>query len=231
MPDYEAPCFPIVQSSGVGKTKLLFDYKKKMEKKSRRVFVVSCISPGAGNEKKAKAKYDFYLDLKRMDPKEKVKSRNTFVAQLKEHANIVRVSADGKSSGDEVVFLFDEAQALTKDEGFLIRCLRWFVRTESLNANVVAVLAGTTSFLANFYPEIDEETKASRKGGLNDYHKGCAGLFPPFFDIWTMGCLSNMIMVDESESDYQKAIPYGRPLFARLIAPIDPNKPQEAAAP
>ena len=232
MPSYEAPWFPIVQSSGTGKTRLLFDYKRrsKKENENRRVYVVSCIPPTDEKSKELKAKYDYYLDGLNVGLEDEIAAKKSlranFVQQLMDLTGIKSVAPEQRAP-DEVVLLLDEAQGLTNNKGFLLRCLRWFLRKRSLSANVVAVLAGTTKSLVKLYPELDEETQASRAGDMKDYYSTGSGLLPPFFDIWTMGCLSKWILVDQCKTDYEKAIPYGRPLFARLIAPIDPDKELE----
>jgi hypothetical protein len=76
------------------------------------------------------------------------------------------------------------------------------------------VFAGTSSALANFYQEPPEETN-SRDPNSNEYHEDGTGLYEPFFDICTIGRLRKKLNVI-GDSDYEKAIPYGRPLFALL---------------
>jgi hypothetical protein len=115
-----------------------------------------------------------------------------------------------------VVLLFDESQHLVSKSGWAFRVVRWWLR-EIRGANdaaVVAVFAGTNSALANFYKE-PEKTQNSRDPKVIEYHDKGTKLYEPFFDICTIGCMAD-VALPKKPTDYERAIPYGRPLFALM---------------
>jgi len=139
-------------------------------------------------------------------------------------------AAGGKSEDTSqkrvpVVLLFDEAQAMARADGFLIRVLRWILREVPLNRgpgeqqyDIVAVLAGTNSALANFYPEkvtVSESSRYLQKQKGNYYEEGSVP-FPPFSCFRTTGCLSADPSFLEGDNEYERTIAYGRPLFAAM---------------
>jgi hypothetical protein len=124
------------------------------------------------------------------------------------------------------VLLFDEAQHLLKsDNGFAFRCIRWWLR-EKVNGRpkVVAVFAGTTSALTNFFHNDDKPTTTSRTSGKNYWNYDVQNVsispkivYPPFFHICTIGCLRNLKKDQRlHKNELEVAAYYGRPLFAYL---------------
>jgi hypothetical protein len=139
----------------------------------------------------------------------------------------------------KIALLFDKAQLLLANNGFEFRCIRWWLRAKRDKIHVVAVFAGTTSHLTNFYGKDYPPTLYSRdsKTDYVNYNRNSANepstlkVYPPFFRICTMGCYHNDIPSMSAEipstgtevlpaynewSDFQKSALYGRPLFAHL---------------
>lgn len=238
---YAAPCMPFVQSSGTGKTKLLYDFCKKNQKGQIKNDSIKdgCIedesiedegiedesieakSQARSNDesfdyapkfisclkkdlrcKKPTPVYDFYLDFQGKQKK------TYFVDQL---SHIV-----DSANRDKVVLVFDEAQELSRDGGDLLHTLREFLRCKR-EKDVVAFIAGTNTTLANCYPT-EEQGKSSREGEVagTHYMSGTA-LYEPMFALYTMGCFQNKIGFRKGATEFERAIPYGRPLFARLL--------------
>jgi len=114
---------------------------------------------------------------------------------------------------------------MARADGFLIRVLRWILREVPLNRgpgeqqyDIVAVLAGTNSALANFYPEkvtVSESSRYLQKQKGNYYEEGSVPL-PPFSCFRTTGCLSADPSFLEGDNEYERTIAYGRPLFAAM---------------
>ena len=96
---------------------------------------------------------------------------------------------------------------------------------------MVAVFAGTTASLSNFRKGDDDVilgSTASRDWteSTERYDKG-KKYFPVFSMTTTIGCLAATVdSTTEATSDYHRAIPYGRPLFALLHknSPLDDSK-------
>jgi hypothetical protein len=123
----------------------------------------------------------------------------------------------GVPKNENIVLLFDEAQHLLQStSGFAFRCIRWWLR-EKLESRpkVVAVFAGTTSALTNFFREDEGEGNFSRNGGGPTYWnfdikktKSPKNLYLPFFHICTIGCLS-ILNTKEPINDLENAAYYG----------------------
>ena len=110
---------------------------------------------------------------------------------------------------------------------------------ERRKIHVVAVFAGTNPRFANFLVETDEDltryVSSSRVAPIKtrSYYPKGKNLYPPFHRLTTMG--SCLHLLDEANkpnmatplSDYQRAVYYGRPLFALLatINQLDNNLP------
>ena len=82
---------------------------------------------------------------------------------------------------------------------------------------VVAFITGTNHSLANCYPT-EEQRQASREGEPSaDFYESGTELYPPIIELFTMGCFAKKIVFREDASEFDRSIPYGRPLFARLL--------------
>ena len=140
------------------------------------------------------------------------------------------------TTNTKLVILFDEAHNLLESvtlkfnekevtyNGLLFRLIRvWLAKRRS--AQVLGVFAGTSGGLRN-HRELDKipsvvpaglnapDSRELRKSA--DYHERGSGLFDEFFTTTTIGCLRDSIKHDKDEDEYIRAIPYGRPFFARM---------------
>ena len=128
--------------------------------------------------------------------------------------------------------LFDEAQGLMVgtqglmvgtdiggNRSLLFRRIRWWLR-ERRKKEVVAVFAGTTAELSNFFPVDPPMAQVSRAPKLSykNYEEGDSDkgkkLYAPFFALNTIGCLRKAVAPPTSLTEFERAALYGRPLFA-----------------
>lgn len=241
---YVAPYFCFVQSSGMGKTKILTEYRKAIRNKSdrgRRVITILCVDAQLPEEEQAKY-YDHRFD-----------TRSSQSAPIVEQVFAILdglVSQSAPSAKTEIVLLFDEAQGLmegTDSDGkgsLVFRAVRWWLRA-CRNEKVVAVFAGTTAKLSNFYPpdppargvsRNEEVTYVNFKAGEDDMKE----LYPPFFLLHTIGCLNGSTDAtttatqkdDARDPGFRSALIYGRPLFAyyHLKGELNESKTRQFAA-
>jgi hypothetical protein len=216
---YLAPYLVLIQSSGMGKTKLMYEY---MQEKIRTgeddpntkigdVKLLLCLQ-GTPN-----VEGGIHEELQVPTSAETAhKARDLLIEKLD---GILKVNT---KPGKTVVLLVDEAQHLvTKswdgseigDVGFYFRCFRcWLQRKDR---NVVAVFAGTTSKLTNFF---EEKLSSSHSRGLGDYHADVGKkLYEPFFELTTSGAGKKDdpydIEDEDKNTDFLRSIPFGRPLF------------------
>jgi hypothetical protein len=122
------------------------------------------------------------------------------------------------------VFLFDEAQVLLEShydfQAFLFRCVRTCLRKRRGNTTTIGVFSGTSSAILNYTIQTDflkdsELQKVPPSRGLKDnkdfYSRGLR-TFEPFFTLTTMAVLKPTKEIP-NQSDYDKSIHLGRPLF------------------
>ena len=207
--EYMAPCFPLIQSSGMGKTKLFFEFNNICDSKVE----IECKIVLCTNSDCFESNPSFVREV--------LKVPDTSLASMADLRNAIvnRMNEIIKECKKEkLVLLFDESQFLLEKHGFVFRCIRWWLRERSVRViQVVAVFAGTTSQLANFFRE-DTPTNFSRNTEV-DCYSGGKQLYPPFFDLCTIGIFATsepLAITSNGETDYDKAIPYGRPLFALI---------------
>jgi hypothetical protein len=145
-----------------------------------------------------------------------------------------------------VLLCFDESQVYLEDvtfsssrgektilKAFWFRVIRLWLRLRKHRRHtVVAVFAGTTASLSNFRNGDDDDilgsptTSRDWTESTERYDKGVK-YFPVFSMTTTIGCLAATVdSTTEATSDYHRAIPYGRPLFALLhkSSPLDESK-------
>jgi hypothetical protein len=200
---YMAPYFPIVQSSGMGKTKLLYEYKQRSKDTACRL--IRCVNVLKSNEKET----DTFDSL--LAPPEDVDhgARKWLFAWMDQELETV---PDGTR---KVVFMFDEAQHLMINDGYPFRVIRWWIRDMiPPQYEVVAVFSSTSSRLTNFFRE-DPASSTSR----DPAKKTIFGkeLFRPFYSLCTVGCFANDAGKRNVATEYEKAVYHGRPLFARML--------------
>ena len=233
-------CF--VQSSGMGKTKLMYEYRKlnkppgEIEDNQTQDFdkvVAQLILPTnidlGKEEEQEEGLFDHQLALDEAID-EIPESEND---ALKKAAEKVYEKLDAITrmllGHKKIVLLFDECHRLLKKEfkceAFLFRCIRVWLREERLNGpRVVAVFAGTNSRLNNFFVQSDGQLK--RKAAPSREHERDVGNYdpkgsrpnPPFFQMTTIGSCLALLHDDEDAglTEYARSVYYGRPLFALM---------------
>jgi hypothetical protein len=125
--------------------------------------------------------------------------------------------ASGKHTGRrrKVILLFDESQHLLLNCGAAFQSVRsWLcrIRTTLEAADVVAVFAGTTLGLADVYCDLPKLQLSLMPN--NGFYASGTLPYEPFWNLCTIGLFANLPRTDTAESDYHRAVPYGRPLFA-----------------
>lgn len=210
---YLAPYFAVVQSSGMGKTKLLTEYKK--QQKGIVVKTILCVDAGLTDEQQ-RLYFDDRMDIP-------VDGESGIVNTVESFLN----RTIGKVV-DKCVLLFDEAQGLMKGKdgsnngNLVFRAIRWWLRMERTQ-HVVAVFAGTTAKLSNFFPADpppagpSRDTQKHYKNFIeNESNSESTSLYPPFFQLYTISCLRKVQVKGTAsvEPIFPDAAVYGRPLFA-----------------
>jgi hypothetical protein len=125
------------------------------------------------------------------------------------------------------VFLFDEAQKLLEThydiEAFLFRCIRTWLRMRREETTVIAVFSGTSSAILYYTIPTDLEVDdrlvpvpSSRDVPAYEYYTRGTKIFEPFFALTTMAVLKPTDEKKDDQSEYEKSIPCGRPLFAKM---------------
>ena len=211
---YMAPYFPLIQSSGTGKTKLMFEYKQEMLGNDNIHCALILCHDGNRTSMTGKKESIFtdYLDVSK------------FSANDDGRAQLVKVLNDliekTKKKVKKVVLLFDESQHLIRtSDGWHFRVIRWWLRRPDHKISVVCVFAGTNTSLANYYDEPMKQSTSSRDAGIH-YNEGNK-LYPPFYEITTTGLVartngSQVGCINGNLSEFDVAVLYGRPLFARM---------------
>jgi len=190
--EYLAPLFPIIQSSGTGKSRLLHSIRHlpNREKSTRLILLHRGNTPSLQKE-------DSYDGTHCVPGKINEKNRTN------EKSKIITLITElcEKIEGNRCLLLFDEAQHLIGKDGFLLRVIRWVTRQKNFEVTregnrvrifITVVLAGTNSALANFFPEGEESVslRGSRTLDPENFFTKGKTRFQPFFHIRTMGCLA-----------------------------------------
>ena len=224
---YLAPLLPVVQSSGTGKSRLLYEARKRLRKMGClcRSILLTDQDPEAvkrnldENEDKDEEipSYDEVFKVEEAsNDDEKTKLRNNFrtfvLNQCKEALENLKKKNDYEEQGPpdrHICLFFDEAQHLTVDKGFLFRVLRWIVqeipkyREDPFSSfKITVVLAGTNSALTNFFPETEIAFRTSRYlTDSGNYYEEGQQQYSPFFHLRTQGCLASECGNNESKTD------------------------------
>ena len=121
---YAAPCMPIVQSSGTGKTKLMYDFRHSNDDRivDYDRFLINCLEKDVHGD----GVYDRYLCLN---------TNNDNIDRFQEE--LTKLVA--RSEKERIVLLLDEAQELTRPyNGRRMNTLRKFLRRKREGKKVVA---------------------------------------------------------------------------------------------
>ena len=229
---YLSPTLTKVQSSGTGKSRLITEAKKQLETNKIACRTILLSSKDHANLEKDTFDTSYCIPdtLPGEDGLNKARDmfRNMIFHQCAEAISKSNPNGEpNENDPTEVILFFDEAQHLAKHGGYLFRVLRWILRENPEISNnkkkyrIVAVLAGTTTSLTNFFPEVEAQSSDTRVLNTEGaYFEKGETPFDPFFMFRTMGCLANHPDVrtpqSMSESEYDNMIRYGRPLFAAM---------------
>jgi hypothetical protein len=227
----DAPYFCAIQSSGMGKTKLMYHACDKLAKKAD--WYCCLVLPQAVDiGSPSKSVFKRVIDLQ---------TAFTSYATVAEVVDAVYEKLDHllDTTIDDakedtlyrtVFFCFDEAQCFletfsqragsdssvrTEFPALLFRIIRLWLRKIRKNVHIVACFAGTTASLSGFRFENDDSLQSSRASrewepDEGKLYKMGTEFFPVFTQTTTIGCIAK---TDEG-SEYERAIRYGRPLFA-----------------
>jgi hypothetical protein len=239
---YIAPYFCFIQSSGMGKTKLLHEFAKLTKTTSSHAHEdnsnlseeFSCDFILSGDlllEEEIPNNDVFHLEL---DLEEFVRDPHrdayTVATDIQHHLERLLVTHRfhlGPMKKTHV-FLFDDAQVLLDThyqiEAFLFRCIRTWLRLKRRGCpTLIAVFSGTSSAILKYtdwkkdymLEEMPEE-RSSRDAFVEpmSYSKG-SRFFEPFITLTTMAMLESTAEVPR-QSEYERSLRYGRPLFAKM---------------
>ena len=229
-----APYIALIQSSGMGKTKLFTEFRdmfnlttvdhhhQEQQQQQQACKTILCVDAKLSKEDEEK-----YFDHRLLVEDWKA---NDIVDAVWQNLNTI-LDKSGVTSGGKLVLLFDEAQGLMHGvdihykPSYVFRAIRWWLR-EQRDVQVVAAFAGTTARLSNFYPPDPPEKGTSRKAKveyknyqLND--RDNKELYPPFFELNTISCFRLQKCTSPTKNDETQAVDsgfpmaaiYGRPLF------------------
>jgi hypothetical protein len=239
---YIAPYFCFIQSSGMGKTKLLYEFAKLTKGTSSFTHEGNCniseefscdliLSGNIWLEKEVPNNdvYDFKLELQDFvkDTRRDVYTVATDIQHHLEHLLVTDRSSLGPMKKTHV-FLFDDAQVLLDThyhvEAFLFRCIRTWLRLERRGCpTLIAVFSGTspailkyTNWKMDYALEELQKLRSSRDPPVKkiSYSKG-SRVFEPFITLTTMAVMKPTSEIP-CQSEYEQSIRYGRPLFAKL---------------
>ena len=199
-----APLLAIIQSSGTGKSRLMNCVRNEYRKDTSRTILLAAKEFEDKEKDKIQEDFDavYIVDKNISNGEQKRKKFDKFVREQCRKA-LEKSNDDSNDDSNHVRLFFDEAQHLACNEGFLIRVLRWITREQNFKVGgkrcyLTVVLAGTTSALANLFPEKEQKAGESRTiEGVSHFDEGTVP-FPPFFILRTMGCLA--LSWDESEN-------------------------------
>ena len=218
--EFLAPYFALVQSSGMGKTKLLIELRKLYNGRGQKYVCKTILCLDAFlNEQDQKKFYDYMLLV------DTYKDAESIVKHV--WAIMGHIVHDVKESTEKVVLLFDEAQGLmmgrdaSGNTSLLFRAIRWWLRKQR-DRKIVAAFAGTTIALSNFFPPDPPQYGVSRnqKNLYANYKRGDADmkkLYPPFYELNTIACLRGKTPsrgTQATDPGFPQTAIYGRPMFA-----------------
>jgi len=240
---YYAPYLCFVQSSGMGKTKIMYELCKyynspndETQNENALGRLILCRSPKSQKEEgdKERKLFHHFLDLNNDNHRNQNFQKVLDDVFAKLDAIIKDFSIDESVGMRRVVLFFDEAHYLlgVRDyaenkksmEAMLFRIVRLWICKRRVCLQIVAIFTGTTAKLTNFIisDDLRSDLKTdSRAHGLNHekrfYQIRGRRSYEPFYTTTTVGCL-RFAKSDSSgqQSEYITAVPRGRPLFAVL---------------
>ena len=243
---YVAPYFCFVQSSGMGKTKLLWEYQEnsyRLPKPVTSMIVLPTdpttvdrpIFPILNLDRAGPTLPPIQADMTQVEVERHVHSVTASIFEALDNTLKVLLEKNTEKKVHRVALLFDESQNLLKEEfgykAYRFRCIRrWLMVKPTVNnfrgqnnLCVVAVFSGTSSKLTNFLFESDDElTNTSDPPSRNFiehpdvFYDKGRTLHTPFWQTTTMGSCLDLLEEPLTLSEYEHAVYYGRPLFALM---------------
>jgi hypothetical protein len=124
------------------------------------------------------------------------------------------------------VILVDEAQVLLhneySEEGFFFRCIRvWLRRKREEHPTVVVVFTGTTLALESYNDKSDRNLELISYLYQSLYYHSGEETFPPFLTTTTTALFSWNAADGSTQTEYERSVWYGRPLFAVMQQYLD----------
>ena len=233
---YVAPYFCFVQSSGMGKTKIMHEYKKEALKANITSLLILPSDTKFDQDGYMYRRLDLGISVSPNDTFHSESAKSRFVAE-RIFRRLDRFlyelqTPEKRNELQKVALLFDESQLLLKAEfgleAFRFRCVRLWLQEKRHDVQVVAVFAGTNLRFATMFDFGPDErlkhlgyTSRDAPGMQRVYHDRGKVLYPPFYQTTTMGSCLPLLEEAEKEngaafSEYERAVYYGRPLFAHM---------------
>ena len=233
--DYLAPYFSLIQSSGTGKTKLLYEAKEYLNKSKSgwKCLLLLAVREKAEVDLNV---FDGQIVVTNTEPKD-IEKKNLLNALDKWIGEEQNNDADYDRSHnpekyrddtaddhkpERIVIFVDESQHLlpddcSEDSATALRVIRAWTREKRKDKHVVVVFTGTSSRLANFVRE-PAKNKWSRDASRDQVEERGSKLYPPFFRLHTMGIFARRTQADaqKKETEFVRSIVYGRPLFCKM---------------
>ena len=205
---YVAPYLPLIQSSGMGKTKLLYELRQHLNADPDESYTTLLILCATGELEGDMAQtYNEAVELEECMKREP----DPFLKYREVEQELERLCR--KHNNKPVVLLFDEAQnILVGKDNYLFNCIQWWLcKKDKQPQQVVAVFAGTTLQFA----DMEREPPESQQWG--DYWMDGSERYAPFYQLHTMGCLlPRRRSPGPNTTEYEESFCYGRPLFAKM---------------
>ena len=255
------PFFCFVQSSGMGKTKLLYEYKNTSSTRPNPVesFLILPSSSAMINVDQEKDIFDFHLDLgtgleklkerlpsriEDIEQEQERRARRAAVSIFDRLDQMFRLLLKGKQKNCEtIVLLFDDSQNFLEQEfeyeAFRLRCVQIWLREIREGRTVFAVFAGTDPKLTHLLLESDKDLERNNYAATSRewqppptyYRKKGFQIYSTFCQTTTTGsCVHLLEYISHTigSSDYDRAVCYGRPLFALMAKKgiLEKNLPQ-----
>mmetsp|Transcript_44278 Transcript_44278/g.107053 ORF Transcript_44278/g.107053 Transcript_44278/m.107053 type:complete len:823 (-) Transcript_44278:252-2720(-) len=205
---YIAPYRPMVQSSGMGKTKVLYQLKKMINEDKDKNWISKLVLSGPIDHTNDHGKvFDHTFDFPGILTKHSTSDTTVYATDLwGKVINDVHGMLDvflhnlKEAEGnciDGIILLFDEAQLLLEEhmgeKAILFRCIRLWLRiNRGASAKIVAIFSGTNPKLTNFYGEDSLEISSSSRDWIaKTYYKEKGHTsYPPFLHFTTIGSIN-----------------------------------------
>jgi hypothetical protein len=237
--EFISPSFSIIQSSGMGKTKLMKEYKKVTSESAASssilVRLLLCVHGDTDPPADHQNHFDELLRVPNLTTSKLTmdEERKLLINNL--DSIVVRSLRDRKTKEQQtkkIVLLIDEAHILVMEEsqGRFYVALRWWLRRRRSNGlQIVAVFAGTLLSLAN-YQQIAPSQGWTRDVCCEYYNFDNSDnddkkkkLYDPFYTFTTMAMEHVRVATSAWDGhkdaliDIRKCGYFGRPLFAAML--------------